>query len=146
MMTSGSKLTKKTITLSENEKKEINTFLKISDTPNNLTFINIKSNNGDLQRSITFIQRILPEYNQDHMIGIVINHDGTVHDASLINAFEEYPLMLAIKSFTGQFKGKSIKNTLFQKDINGVTGATESAKVFNDAVRIALKVFKKHLL
>jgi Leucine-rich repeat (LRR) protein len=141
-----SKLTKKSITLSENEKKEINKFLKISDTPEKMTFINIKSKSGDLLLSITFIERYLSEFNQYHTIGVVINNDGIVHDASVIGAADQYSLMLATKSFTGQFPGRNLENSKFQKDINGITGATVSAKVFTDAIRISLKIFEKHLM
>ena len=75
---------------------------------------------------------------------IIFNPDGIIEKVSVLMYRENYGGEIASKRFLKQFKGKSNGlNMVYNKDIDGISGATISVQAITRAVRTDSKIFSE---
>lgn len=106
--------------------------------PSALVFVYEARRDGGLVGTAYFdVHRV---HSLDQTLMIVVAPDGRVHSVEVL-AFKEPPKYLAPKAWLDQFPGRALDDGLnLRKDIQGITGATLTARATTKAVRRALAI------
>lgn len=139
--TSGSKMSKKVLILTNTDKKVLEKEAIFHKIKNSYSFIITRDASGNLLEAFCFINVMHIKFPEYHNVGVLIKTNGIIKAVELIGPHGTYGSMLQTKSFQEQFSQNSSKKMIFGKDINGVTGATESAEVVVEVVNIVRSLF-----
>lgn len=141
----GTKMSKSIVTLSEEDKNVLKKEATYHTLANSYPFIITRNPSGKLIEVFCFVNVMHKKFSEYHNIGIALRADESIKAVELIGPHGKYGTMLQTKSFQGQFTNKAGNKLLFGKDINGVTGATESAEVVVEAVNIVKAIFREKI-
>lgn len=142
----GSILSKSTFNLTPEERSALATKWKWRGEVQSMEMIVAKNATGAPQGSVYMTTLYATEHKCVHKIGVALKADGTVSEVILFELFCERAMPAASKSFLGQFKDKKMAPLEINKDINGVTKATESSKTIIEAVNIAMAGYSSFVL
>lgn len=143
---SDTKMSKSVITLTQEDKKIFSKDASYHTLANNYPFILTRNSNGKLIDAFCFVNVMHKKFSEYHNLGVALNGDGSIKAVELIGVHGKYGAMLQTKSFQSQFSNKKVGKLHFGKDINGVTGATESAEVVVEAVNVIAAIFLEKIL
>ena len=132
-LTSSPKMSKETFPLSAEQKKALSGIASNSQDVE-FTFFYGKSAEGKLEKACT----VVPETGKEGpmSIGVCFDPVGLVSSVTVLTSWEDRGLEINEDKWLKQFKGKKMSDG-FQvgKDVDGVSGATISAKAVAEAVR-----------
>ncbi|MBD3239916.1 MAG: FMN-binding protein [Chitinivibrionales bacterium] len=140
-MPAGLKMTKVTVSLTEEQIDELKEEQDWKGQSSEYVFIVGKDKDGNKQAGVCFLTVHATEHRCVHHLAIALNGDGTVKEVSVRELFCERAMAVASKSFLGQFGKKAKHPIALNEDISAVTGASESSREVVNAVNAVVTVY-----
>jgi hypothetical protein len=141
----GSKLSKLKVNLKEEHKKILAEKWSLKKPVEDLLLIIGRDDSAKVTGIVCITTVYATEHNCVHHLAIALKPDGSVKEVVITETFCEYAMKCASQSFLGQFRKKSMKKLILNKDINAVTGVTESSQRIVDAVNTTMAYFLEYV-
>jgi hypothetical protein len=139
----GSTIIKRTVELGFEDKKRIKRKWLLSWLPDSLDFLVGRCEDGRMSGVVSFAVVYGEIHREYHHVGVGIAPSGTIAEVAVMDAKSERPGRLATKGFLEQFKGKGRGRLSLAKDIDAVSGATESSNTVVDAVNAVMAIYSE---
>ena len=136
------KLKKKTVVITAPQRKRIEKKWHAYFPSDTMAFVVARDSDGKLKGAVCYISIYLEEWGKNNHVGVSFGPDGKIKRFALIGEHDPFARKLDKKWFAAQFVGKGLKPFFFNRDINGVSGATVSASIITRAVAGAAAVFQ----
>jgi Na+-translocating ferredoxin:NAD+ oxidoreductase RnfG subunit len=136
------KMTKVTVALNAENKKILSEKWKVAAADSTVQFIVSRTAAGARSGGVLFTTVYATEHRCVHGLGVSLDSAGAVKEVVITEMYCERAMPMATQSFLGQFPRKSKGKTVeLNKEISGVTGATESCREVTAAVNLAVAAF-----
>jgi len=139
----GSVLVERKVVLTAEEKQRIKRRWLLAWLPDSMDFIVGQDKDGNITGTVSFAVVYGEIHREYHHVGVGIAPSGKITEVAVMEAKSERPGRLATKVFLEQFKGKGSGRLSLARDIDAVTGATESSKTVVDAVNAIVAVYSE---
>jgi hypothetical protein len=136
-------LCSETIVVDAKDKERISRAWLLPRLPDSMDFVVGRDEDGHIVGAASFVVVYGEVHREYHHVGVALAPSGLIKEVAVMDVRSDRPGLVANRTFLDQFVGKGNSRLSLARDLDAITGATESSAAIVEAVNTVIALYSE---